>query len=75
MGEVDVAIQHFPELMAVKGVEVVGPFPPGVEFSNVLAAGVFADAAQPAGAARLVEFLTSAAAAEQFRGEGLQPLF
>lgn len=74
-GEVDLAIQHFPELMAVKGVEVVGPFPPGLEFANVLASGIFTGAAQSAAAAELVAFLTSPMAAEQFRAEGLQPLF
>ncbi len=74
-GEVSLAIQHFPELMAVKGVEVVGPFPPGLEFSNTLAAGIFARAAQPAAAAELLAFLTTKQAARWYQAEGLHPLF
>jgi molybdate transport system substrate-binding protein len=74
-GEVDLAIQHFPELMAVAGVEVVGPFPPGIEFANVLAAGIFSGTAHPAAVAELMNFLTSPHAAGQFRAEGLEVLF
>lgn len=74
-GEVDLAIQHFPELMAVKGVELVGPFPPGLQFANVLVAGIFARATQPVAAAALVDFLTTPFAAQMFLAEGLQPLF
>lgn len=74
-GEAELAIQHVPELMAVKGIEVVGPFPPGLDFGNVLSAGVFAGAREPAGAAALIGFLTTPAAARLFESEGLRPLF
>jgi molybdate transport system substrate-binding protein len=74
-GEAELAIQHVPELMAVKGIEVVGPFPPGLDFGNVLAAGVFTKAGEPIGAAALIDFLTTPAAARLFESEGLRPLF
>lgn len=74
-GEADLAIQHFPELMAVNGVDVVGAFPPGIEFANVLAGGLFVGAERPEAATALMDFLTTPAAAEKFRTEGLEPLF
>lgn len=74
-GEAELAIQHVPELMAVKGIEVVGPFPPGLEFSNVLAAGIFTNASEPAAAQVLLDFLTTPTSAQRFKAEGLRPLF
>lgn len=74
-GEAELAIQHVPELMAVKGIEVVGPFPPGLEFSNVLAAGIFTNASELAAAQVLLDFLTTPTSAQRFKAEGLRPLF
>lgn len=73
-GEAELAIQHVPELMAVKGITVVGPFPPGLEFVNTLAAGIFADAREPAGARVFLDFLATPASAARFVAEGLRPV-
>lgn len=74
-GEAELAIQHVPELMAVKGITVVGPFPPGLEFANTLAAGIFADAREPAAARAFMEFMTTPASVARLVAEGLRPAF
>lgn len=74
-GESELAIQHVPELMAVKGIEVVGPFPPGLEFANVLSVGVFTAARDNAPARTFLDFLMTPASAERFVAGGLKPLF
>ena len=74
-GEAELAIQHVPELMAVKGIEVAGTFPPGLEFFNVLAAGLFADAREPTAAAVLLDYLKTPAMAKRYVAVGLRPVF
>jgi len=74
-GEADIAIQHIPELKAAQGIEVVGPFPPGFEFANILVAGIFTNSQQPAAAQALLDFLMSPAAKRILVGQGLKILF
>jgi molybdate transport system substrate-binding protein len=67
------AIQQLPELLAVPGIEVVGPLPDEVQKINTTAAGVFTRSQAGAAASSLIEFLASAPAREVFRAKGFEP--
>ncbi|HEY4201956.1 MAG TPA: substrate-binding domain-containing protein [Devosiaceae bacterium] len=74
-GEVELAIQQVSELRAVKGVDLVGPFPPELQATTDFSAAVFSDAGDPEGAARFIEVLLTPKARETYLSIGLQPLF
>jgi len=71
-GEADLAVQQEPEVMAVKGVELMGA-PPGA-FNNITtyAAGLGAQTTVAEPAKALIEFLRSPAAAAVYATRGLQ---
>lgn len=73
-GEVDLAIQQMSELMAVKGIDMVGPLPDAVQEVTVFAGGVFADARNPAGARALLARLVSPEARSALEASGLSAL-
>ena len=58
-GEVELAVQQIPELLAVKDVELVGPLPEPLQAISITAAGVFADGRQREGARALLDFLAT----------------
>jgi molybdate transport system substrate-binding protein len=72
-GEAEMAVQLIPELMAVSGVEVVGPFPGELQAYVVLAGGVAANAKDKAAAEALIKFLTAPAAAPVIKAKGMEP--
>ena len=74
-GEAEIALQQIPELMAVPGIDVVGPFPAELQKISVTTAGIFAASRQSEAAQALLDFLTAPAAARVFRAKGLEPLF
>ena len=71
-GEADVAIQQISELLAVPGVEVVGPLPDEVQKTLESAAAIFAGSALRREAERLFEFFGGAEAAPVFGEMGLE---
>lgn len=73
-GEADFALQPIPELMAVSGLEIVGPLPGA--FQNITTyTGAIPVAATQADAARaLIAALTAPAAAPFYCAKGLEPL-
>lgn len=72
-GEAEMAIQQIPELLAVPGVDLVGPLPPELQITTITTAGVFTKAVQPEAARAFLEFLSSPAAARVFKEKGLEP--
>lgn len=72
-GEAEIAIQQIPELMAVPGVELVGPLPQELQKITVVSGGVFRDAREPQAAQALLEFLSAPAAARVIKAKGLEP--
>jgi molybdate transport system substrate-binding protein len=72
-GKAEVAIQQIPELMAVPGIDMVGPLPRELQATTVSRAGVFSDSKQQEAARKLLEFLASAEAARVFRDKGHDP--
>jgi molybdate transport system substrate-binding protein len=72
-GEVELAVQQIPELLAVDGVELVGPLPEPLQTRSVTTAGIFTGAQQRAGAQAFIDFLRTPGAAEVFRRLGHEP--
>ena len=72
-GRAEIAIQQIPELMAVPGIEVVGPLPQELQSISVITAGVFANSKEREAAQAALEFLTTPPAARVFRAKGLEP--
>jgi molybdate transport system substrate-binding protein len=71
-GECAVAVQQISELMAVEGVEIVGPLPPGLQTRVVFAGALFTGGAPEA--AELLRFIAAEATPELLRAKGLQPV-
>lgn len=72
-GEAELAVQQIPELMAVAGIELVGPLPQELQSITTVTAAVFADARQPDAARAFLAFLSTPAAAGVFKANGLDP--
>jgi molybdate transport system substrate-binding protein len=71
-GEVEMAVQQIPELMAVAGIDAT-PLPPEIQHAIVFCAGIrTADASDAVN--ELIAFLASPAAAAVIRAKGLDPL-
>ncbi|OGA53242.1 MAG: molybdate ABC transporter substrate-binding protein [Betaproteobacteria bacterium RIFCSPLOWO2_12_FULL_62_13] len=72
-GEAELAFFLTTTLLAVRGVELVGPFPPELQRYIVSTAGVAAAAEQPEAAKALIKFLTSPAATVVIKAKGMEP--
>jgi molybdate transport system substrate-binding protein len=70
--EVEVGIQQLPELMAVPGIDIVGPLPPDIQNMTVFSAGLSTAANNADGARALIEFLTTPSAKAAIRSKGLE---
>lgn len=69
-GEAEIAVQQIPELIPVKGIDIVGPLPPGLQNITIISAGVFVKAQQPAAAAEFLKFLARPETANVYRANG-----
>ena len=72
-GKAELAVQQIPELMAVPGLEVVGPLPQELQAISVVTVGIFADARARSDAQALIDFLLLPTSARVFRAKGLEP--
>ncbi len=72
-GKAEVAIQQIPELLAVPGIELVGPLPAEIQLVTVSSAGVFAGTKEAQAAESLIDFLSTPAAARIMKAKGLEP--
>jgi molybdate transport system substrate-binding protein len=72
-GDVELAVQQIPELLAVRGVDLVGPLPQQVQSISVVAAGIFAWTPERKAAQALLDFLMTPASTRVFRAKGLEP--
>jgi molybdate transport system substrate-binding protein len=70
-GEIDLAAAQIPELMAVPGVEVVGPLPAELQTVTIFSVGLATEAQEPAAAKALIEFLSGPRAAPVYKTKGL----
>jgi molybdate transport system substrate-binding protein len=72
-GEADFAMQPIPELMAVPGIEIVGPLPGAFQNVTIYSAGIPASAKETDAAKALIKALTAPASAAIYRSKGLEP--
>jgi len=72
-GEIEIGFQQISELLPVKGVDIVGPLPPGAQRVTVFAAGIPATSKQPEAAKALIQWLASPAAYSAIKESGLDP--
>ena len=72
-GEVEMAAQQMPELMAVAGVEAT-PLPPEIQHAIVFSAAVPATSERADAVSALIKFLSSPAAAAVIKAKGLEPM-
>jgi molybdate transport system substrate-binding protein len=72
-GEAELAIQQISEIVPVKGAELVGPLPEGVQLTTAFAAAIGAETQAPAAARDLIAFLISDEARRVIRANGMEP--
>lgn len=72
-GDAEMAVQLIPELIAVPGVALVGPFPPEVQNYVVFSAGVSAASRDQVAARALISYLAAPASAPVYRAKGMEP--
>ncbi len=72
-GEAEIGVQQIPELAAVPGVEVVGPFPAELQVITVFSAALDAKAKTNQAATAFVKFISGPAAAAAYKAKGLDP--
>jgi molybdate transport system substrate-binding protein len=72
-GEAEIGVQQITELLAMPGIDYVGPLPPALQTTIIYATARSANAKEPAAANELVKFLSSKAVAPSARKMGLDP--
>jgi molybdate transport system substrate-binding protein len=72
-GDAELGVLPVSEILPVKGVELLGPFPAALQGYVVMEAGVGAAAKEPAAAAALVKFLKSPEHFPVIKQKGMEP--
>ncbi len=72
-GEVEIGFQQISELLPVKGIDIVGPLPPGAQRVTVFSAGIPATSKHPEAAKALIQWLVSPVAYPAIKKSGLEP--
>ena len=72
-GEAEIGIQQMAELMAVSGIDMVGPLPRELQSVTPFVAGVSTNASHPEAAKALIQFLTTPEAKRVIKAKGLEP--
>jgi len=70
--EVEIGVQQMPELMAVPGIDIVGPLPPDIQSMTVFSVGLSTAAKNADGGRALTKFLTTPAAAQVMKAKGME---
>ena len=72
-GKAELAIQQIPELLAVPGIQYVGPLPGDLQKTTVSSVGLFAGSKEPAAAQAFLDFLFTPESLDVVKGKGHQP--
>jgi len=72
-GNAEIGFQQISELRPVKGIDIVGPLPPGAQRVTIFAAGIPTTSIHREGAKALIQWLASPAAYGIIRKDGLEP--
>jgi molybdate transport system substrate-binding protein len=72
-GEVELGFQQLSELLHVDGITIVGPLPAAIQITTTFTAGLVTDCNQVEAVRDLLAFMTSPAAADAKRRQGMEP--
>ncbi len=72
-GEIEIGFQQVSEILSIEGAAYAGPLPAEYQRVTTFSAGIGAEAGNPDGAQRLIDFLASEAAAPTIAETGLEP--
>lgn len=72
-GDAEIALYQLQELVAVAGIDIVGPFPGDLQMATVFSAVVMDGAGSADAAKALIKFLRTAEASQVIRAKGLEP--
>ncbi len=73
-GEAELGVQMLPEIFAVKGFELVGPFPPELQQVNSFATAILSGTQRADTAQAFIQFLTTPAAVNALKTGGFTTL-
>lgn len=71
-GRAEIALHQVQELLAIPGIELVGPFPAELEETFVFSAGILASSSRAAAARQLLDFLRTPEAMAVIRAKGMR---
>jgi molybdate transport system substrate-binding protein len=72
-GKAEIALHQMQELMAVPGIEIVGPLPGDLQETFVFSAAIMTDANDVKAARALIEFLRTSEARAVIKAKGMEP--
>ncbi len=72
-GEAEIGVQQIAELMAVPGIDFVGPLPAELQCVTPFTAGIPTSASDAEAGRALIDFLTTPAAKQVIKAKGLEP--
>lgn len=70
-GEIALGFQQLSELMALPGIDVLGPLPPAIQINTIFSGAVCADSAQPEAVRALLAFMAAPEATDTKRRHGM----
>ena len=70
--EVEIGLQQIPELMAVPGIDIVGPLPDEIQAITVFSAGLSTGAKEEQAGTALINFLTTPNAKAVLKSKGME---
>jgi molybdate transport system substrate-binding protein len=73
-GDAEIAVMQKPELLAVDGIDIVGPYPAALNITTIYSAGVGKSSKNAEAAGALIKYLESPEALEVFKSEGFDPI-
>src|SRR5258705_6629829 len=73
-GDIDIGFQQISELRPVPGITIVGPLPDGAQEVTIFSAAIVNGAKNTVEARKLIDFLSSPAAAPIVKQTGLEPM-
>jgi len=73
-GEAELGIQQMSELLAVEGIDVVGPLPAELQRVTLFTAAIVANSSNPAAGRASIDLLTTSQARRVIAGAGLDPV-
>jgi molybdate transport system substrate-binding protein len=72
-GDAEIGVHQIQELIAVDGIELVGPLPGDLQNSIIFSIAVMANAKEPDAGRALIDFMRTSEAAAVIRRKGMQP--